>query len=87
MSTGKVLLGVLAGVATGALLGVLLAPDKGSETRKKIIKKGSDSFDDLKEGLDDLINSFTEKFEAEKENVKDFVENGKAKVQEKFNVK
>ena len=42
MSTGKVLLGVLAGAAAGALLGVLLAPDKGSETRKKILEKGDE---------------------------------------------
>ena len=35
MSKGKLLLGVLAGVAAGALLGILMAPDKGSETRKK----------------------------------------------------
>ena len=38
MSTGKVLLGVLAGAAAGALLGVLLAPHKGSVTRKKIVR-------------------------------------------------
>jgi gas vesicle protein len=37
MSSGKFFWGVLAGVAAGALLGVLLAPDKGSETRRKIV--------------------------------------------------
>ena len=47
MSTGKVLLGVLAGAAAGALLGVLLAPEKGSETRKKITKKGEEYADAL----------------------------------------
>ena len=36
MSTGKLVVGVLAGVAVGALVGMLFAPDKGSETRKKI---------------------------------------------------
>jgi hypothetical protein len=36
MSSGKVLLGVLAGAAAGALAGILFAPEKGSKTRKRI---------------------------------------------------
>ena len=35
-NNGKVFLALLGGVAIGALLGVLLAPDKGSETRKRM---------------------------------------------------
>lgn len=34
MENGKVLLGVLAGVAVGATLGILFAPDSGTNTRK-----------------------------------------------------
>jgi len=48
MSTGKVVLGLLAGMAAGAVLGILLAPEKGSDTRGKISKKGKDYTDSLK---------------------------------------
>ena len=36
MKADKLILGVLGGVAVGALMGVLFAPEKGSKTRKKI---------------------------------------------------
>ncbi len=42
-SNGKLIAAFLAGAAAGASLGLLLAPDKGKETRKKMKK----SFDDL----------------------------------------
>ena len=48
MSTGKVILGSLAGLAIGAIAGILLAPEKGSITRKKIMDKGDDYADELK---------------------------------------
>lgn len=67
MSTGKVLLGVLAGVAAGALIGILFAPAKGSETRRKISKKGDDFAETMKEKFNEFITSVSEKFEAGKE--------------------
>jgi gas vesicle protein len=48
MSTGKVVLGTLAGLAIGATAGVLFAPEKGSKTRKKIMDKANDYADKLK---------------------------------------
>jgi len=66
MSSGKVFLGVLAGVAAGALIGILFAPDKGSETRKKIVEKGEDYVDGLKEKLNDLVDDITRKVDAAK---------------------
>jgi gas vesicle protein len=56
MRTGKALLGVLAGMAAGAALGLLFAPGKGSETCKKVSRKG----EDLAEALNDRID---EKFD------------------------
>lgn len=77
MSAQKVLIGVIAGVAAGALLGVLFAPDKGSVTRKKIMSKGHDIADGLKDKYDDLLANLTEKFEAAKEEVTAAYEKGK----------
>ncbi|MET0299089.1 MAG: YtxH domain-containing protein [Flavitalea sp.] len=44
MSLEKILIGTLSGLAAGLAIGYLTAPDKGSETRRKI----SDSAEDLK---------------------------------------
>ena len=74
MSSGKVLLGVLAGVAAGAMLGILFAPEKGSDTRKKISKKGEDYVDTLKEKFNVFLNNASDKFEKIKEDVSEFAE-------------
>lgn len=53
--TGNTLVAIIAGAAVGAVAGILLAPEKGENTRKKLgkgIKSGTDElnkkFDDLK---------------------------------------
>ena len=67
MSSGKLLLGVLAGVAAGAVLGILFAPDKGTVTRKKISSKGEEYADALKDKFNEFLKSFNEKLEGVKE--------------------
>ena len=49
MSSSKVIISFLVGAAIGGALGVLLAPDKGAETRRKIVEKGSDLGDSISE--------------------------------------
>jgi gas vesicle protein len=79
MNSGKILLGVLAGVAVGAGLGILFAPDKGSSTRKKISKKGQDYAEGLEEKFNEFVDSITKKFETVKEKVIEKTGNGKTK--------
>ncbi len=64
MSSGKVLLGILAGAAAGALLGILFAPDKGSTTRKKILDKGEEYAEDLKEKFGEFVDNVADKYES-----------------------
>jgi gas vesicle protein len=46
-NASKVLIALVGGIAAGAVLGILFAPDKGSETRRKI----NESIDDVTEKL------------------------------------
>jgi gas vesicle protein len=63
MNSSKVVLGILGGVAAGALLGVLFAPDKGSKTRKKIVYKSNGLVDDIKGKFEDLYVDVTDKYD------------------------
>ena len=74
MSSEKVVLGLLAGVAAGALAGILFAPAKGSKTRRRILKKGENYVDTLKEKFDELIDVVNEKVEKVKDDVSNLTE-------------
>lgn len=82
MSSGKLLLGVLAGVTAGALAGILFAPAKGSRTRRRIVKRGEDYTEGLKDKFNGFVEKITEKFEQAKNEVTDFAEEKMAKSKE-----
>jgi len=48
----KTTLGFLTGIAVGIGIGILLAPDKGSKTRKKLADTAGDLLDKLKSFAD-----------------------------------
>ena len=73
----KVLLGLFAGAALGAIAGILFAPDKGSETRKKISKNTSDMGDQLKHTFNDFVDTVKDKYRTAKNEVEDVAEKGK----------
>lgn len=78
MRNGKIVLGTLAGLAIGAVAGILFAPEKGSVTRKKNMDKSDDMVDQLKSKFDGLCDSINEKFENTKQEVEDTVSKGKS---------
>lgn len=47
-NTSKMLAAIAAGAAAGAIVGILFAPDKGSETRRKIHDKSGELADRVK---------------------------------------
>ncbi len=58
MNTGKVLLGIVAGAAAGAIMGLLFAPAKGSMTRKRIARKSEDAKEKFGEYIDVLADEY-----------------------------
>ena len=56
MSKQKLLAGILLGAAAGAVLGILFAPDKGSETRRKIADKKNDLTNKMKDSFNDFVD-------------------------------
>jgi len=77
MNTEKVLLGALAGFATGALLGIFFAPQKGSDLRRKIGESSRDYANDLKEKFSNFVDSLNTKFESAKDEAGNMIEQGK----------
>jgi gas vesicle protein len=77
MKSGNVVLGVVAGAAVGAALGILFSPAKGSVTRKRIARRGTDYAEDAKEKFNEYIDVINEEYDSIKEEALDLV--GKAK--------
>ena len=82
MSSGKMLAGVLVGLAAGTVLGILFAPDSGTETRKKLKKKSGDYVDALKDKFGDYVDTIADKYEDLKGEAKDMAAKGKKEYNE-----
>lgn len=78
----KVLGALLLGAVIGGALGILMAPDKGSETRRKILAKGDDLTDALKEKYQDFLDGVKVETDMVKNKAKKFMGDGVAKAEE-----
>jgi gas vesicle protein len=79
MKTDKVILGVLGGLAAGAIMGILFAPEKGKKTRRKIRNTSNDYADELKDKFDDALENLYKKYNVLKEDGQGLFNEGKAK--------
>jgi gas vesicle protein len=71
---------VLVGFALGFVAGMLLAPDKGSETRKKIAQKGKD----LKNKFNDFVDTIQDKYGEVVEEVEESVTEASSSVRPSY---
>ena len=67
---------VLFGFTIGLLAGLLIAPDKGSESRKKLERAGRD----LKNKFNDFVDNLNDKWESLKTEANDMASQAKSEV-------
>ncbi len=79
-STSKVLLTVIGAAAAGAVIGLLAAPDKGTDLRRRIQSAANDWTNQLA----NLVNSSREKMGEVNGELKDRAESGISEVREKM---
>ncbi len=73
-NSGITVLGVITGVAIGAGVGILFAPDKGSKTREKIKLGYDDVKNDLQHKIDETADHLKERIMRKKYDLEDSYE-------------
>jgi gas vesicle protein len=71
-STSKVIFALLAGAAAGAIVGLLIAPESGEETRNKLAKSAQKFNEHLKSSINDLAEKGQKALNEISETVEDF---------------
>lgn len=90
-NSNKTLGMLLIGAATGAAVGLLMAPNKGTETREFLYKKGNKVADDLEKRFEDVSKGIKTQIDNSRKELAEMAENGnwlqlKGKVKQKLSV-
>lgn len=85
MNTTKVVLGILGAAAAGLVIGLLIAPEKGEETRRNLkqtaddwvdelsnwVGKGKEYIDEVRNRASDQVSSMADQTDQEIDSMKD----------------
>ena len=80
-NSGSSLLAFFIGAAAGSIIGILYAPDKGSNTRDKLSYRLHKYRQSLEELIDDLINDEASAFSEAKSNSEQVVNDAREKAE------
>lgn len=79
--SSKLIGAIIIGVAIGSALGILFAPDKGSETRKKISSKSNDLTGAIKDKFGEFVDKFKKEMETAQDEAQNIVNSGKSVIE------
>jgi gas vesicle protein len=82
MTTSKILLSIIAAAGAGAAIGLLYAPDKGTNTRKNISQKGDKLLEGLNDSISQLQGTINKKYNTALDETDMLIANGKSKYDE-----
>jgi gas vesicle protein len=71
MNTSKLIISTLLGAGAGLLVGLLIAPEKGVETRRKISEVGNKYASSLKDKVDVVLDTVVNKFSKARYDISD----------------